>query len=114
MGVDGIKQQIVAIGQTLGFADVRVSKSDPGEATDRLMAWLEKGYHGEMAFMSRYRHIRADPTQLVKNAVRVISVRLIIFRRILKRPKNGCWSLRSALSLVTPWDVIIINSSGSD
>ncbi|TSA04451.1 MAG: tRNA epoxyqueuosine(34) reductase QueG [Methylococcus sp.] len=76
MGVDGIKQQIVAIGQTLGFADVRVSKSDPGEATDRLMAWLEKGYHGEMAFMSRYRHIRADPTQLVKNAVRVISVRL--------------------------------------
>jgi len=76
MRLDGIKQQIVAIGQTLGFNDVRVSRSDPGEAADRLMAWLEAGYHGEMAFMARYQHLRADPSLLVKNTIRVISVRL--------------------------------------
>ena len=76
MRVDGIKQQIVTIGQTLGFNDVRVSRSDPGDAADRLKAWLEAGYHGEMAFMARYQHLRADPSLLVKNTIRVISVRL--------------------------------------
>ena len=39
--------------QELGFNGVGISDSGLEDAGDQLNAWLAKGWHGEMSFMSR-------------------------------------------------------------
>ena len=58
-----------------GFDGVGISKAEfmEGEA-ERLEEWLNKGFHGEMTYMERYRDMRVDPTQLVPGAKSVVSL----------------------------------------
>jgi hypothetical protein len=63
-------------GQALGFGAVGISDVDASAALPRLADWLAQGRHGEMDYMARHAHLRADPQQLLPRAARVISARL--------------------------------------
>jgi epoxyqueuosine reductase len=60
--------------QQLGFADIEL-----GEHEQHLLNWLDKGYHGEMGYMSRHGIRRSRPAELLPGTCRVISVRMDYF-----------------------------------
>ncbi len=59
----------------LGFEFVGVSKAEfMEEEARRLEEWLNKGYHGQMAYMGNHFEKRVDPTKLVPGAKTVVSL----------------------------------------
>jgi epoxyqueuosine reductase len=71
-----LKQQIQDWGQVLGFQQVGISDIDLSLAEQRLRDWLDAGFHGEMAYMSRHGTRRTRPDELLPGTRRVISVRM--------------------------------------
>jgi len=69
---NAIKRQ----GQALGFRQVGVAGVDLGEAESRFKSWLDRGFHGEMGYLSRHGSKRTRPAELVPGTVRVISARM--------------------------------------
>lgn len=64
----------------LGFDACGISRvTCHEEALSRLRNFLEKGYHGSMAFLERNIEKRADPSKLVEGALSVITVTLNYF-----------------------------------
>ncbi len=63
-------------GHELGFQQVGITEADLGEHEARLDAWLEAGFHGDMAYMTRHGTMRSRPAELLPGTVRVISVRM--------------------------------------
>jgi len=57
--------------QQAGITDVDLSRHEPA-----LLEWLQKGYHGEMAYMQRHGTLRARPDELLPGSIRAISVRM--------------------------------------
>ncbi len=60
----------------LGFAAVGICDADLAEDEPRLLAWLEAGMAGEMAWMQRHGTLRSRPPELVPGTRRIISVRM--------------------------------------
>ncbi|NVK24760.1 MAG: tRNA epoxyqueuosine(34) reductase QueG [Gammaproteobacteria bacterium] len=71
-----IKTLIKSWGQALGFQHVGVSDIDLSSQEPAMLKWLEKGYHGEMAFMQAHGTKRSRPNELMPGTVSVISVRM--------------------------------------
>ena len=83
----------------IGVAGVDLSTAEPG-----LIAWLDNGFHGEMAYMANHGVRRARPAELVPGTTSVITARMdylpavpegwqaIEFER-LRRPAEGIVSL---------------------
>ncbi|MES2069705.1 MAG: tRNA epoxyqueuosine(34) reductase QueG [Pseudomonadota bacterium] len=67
---------IKAWGRELGFADVRIADVDLSRLEPGFQAWLDAGYHGEMAYMAAHGSKRTRPAELVPGTVRAISVRM--------------------------------------
>ncbi len=63
-------------GDELGFSQTVIAPIDLSRAEGELLAWLDAGYHGEMAFMARHGTLRSRPDALVPGTQRVICVRL--------------------------------------
>jgi len=63
-------------GLKLGFDAVGVARAAPLPG-DGLREWLDRGYHGEMAYMARDPGRRLDPAQVLPGARSVISVALV-------------------------------------
>ncbi|HXF46064.1 MAG TPA: tRNA epoxyqueuosine(34) reductase QueG [Burkholderiaceae bacterium] len=63
-------------GRELGFGAVGIADLQVAEPARRLRAWLAAGRHGEMDYMARHAHLRADPTLLLPGAIRAICVRI--------------------------------------
>ncbi|MCA1897944.1 tRNA epoxyqueuosine(34) reductase QueG [Shewanella putrefaciens] len=63
-------------GKALGFARVGICDTDLTSEEVKLQTWLDKGYHGEMAYMASHGMMRARPQELHPGTVRVISVRM--------------------------------------
>jgi epoxyqueuosine reductase len=58
-----------------GFEKVGIVPADRlDDAHDRLLAWLGRGYHGEMAWMARDPEMRSDPRKLFPAARSVVVV----------------------------------------
>lgn len=68
--------QLQSWGHALGFLEVGISHVDLQHAEPHLQAWLDKGYHGEMAYMQRHGLLRARPAELVPNTVSMICATL--------------------------------------
>lgn len=68
--------QIKTWGKALGFAQVGICDTDLSAEEVKLQTWLDKGYHGEMAYMANHGMMRARPQELHPSTVRVISVRM--------------------------------------
>lgn len=63
-------------GKELGFQQVAISDINLEQHKKPLMRWLEKGYHGNMAFMNAHGEKRYKPDLLVPGTLRIISVRM--------------------------------------
>lgn len=70
--VDDIKAWAIA----LGFQQVGISDIDLSQHEYHLQQWLDKHYHGDMAYMASHGMKRARPGELVPGTLRVISVRM--------------------------------------
>jgi epoxyqueuosine reductase len=68
--------QIKAWGKELGFAQLGVTDIELGCHEERLLNWLEKGFHGSMSYMERHGTRRSRPGELVPGTLRVISARM--------------------------------------
>lgn len=66
---------IKAEAQRLGFSFVGISRAEfMEEEARRLEAWLNQGFHGEMAYMANHFDLRTDPTRLFPGAKSVVSL----------------------------------------
>ncbi|MGN2497865.1 tRNA epoxyqueuosine(34) reductase QueG [Serratia nevei] len=90
-----LAQHIKQWGQSLGFQQVGICDTDLSLEEPKLQAWLNKQYHGEMAWMARHGMLRARPHELLPGTLRVISVRMnylpakAAFASTLQNPQLG-------------------------
>lgn len=63
-------------GRELGFQQVGITNTELSNHEAFLDAWLEKGYQGEMGFMSKHGTKRTRPEELEPGTQRIISVRM--------------------------------------
>ncbi|WP_283647506.1 tRNA epoxyqueuosine(34) reductase QueG [Hafnia paralvei] len=95
LDLNQLAQHIKQWGQSLGFQQVGICDTDLSVEEPRLKAWLDKQYHGEMAWMERHGMMRARPHELQPGTLRVISVRMnylpahASFAKTLKNPQLG-------------------------
>lgn len=75
----------------LGFSACGFAKAEPVEenAVEILDRWTNSGYHADMAYMERNRHLRVDPTQLVPGCRTIIVVALNYYPKQLL-PHDAC------------------------
>jgi epoxyqueuosine reductase len=71
----------------LGFSQIGVSDVNLSHAEAPLLAWLAKGWHGEMSYMQRHGLKRARPAELVPGTLRVITARM----NYLPRGSSANW-----------------------
>ena len=72
-----LARQIKVWSQELGFGAARITRASlPAEAEQRLLSWLEHGYHGSMDYMARHGALRVRPAELVPGSLSVISLRM--------------------------------------
>jgi epoxyqueuosine reductase len=60
----------------LGFSQIGVTGVDLSSAEPGLIAWLDKGFHGDMAYMAAHGLKRARPAELVPGTLSVITARM--------------------------------------
>ncbi len=84
----GLAARIKAWGKELGFQKVGIADTDLKAHEQRLLEWLEAGYHGEMNYMARHGTRRSRPDELVAGTVRVVSVRMDYARREARPPES--------------------------
>ncbi|NHB92233.1 tRNA epoxyqueuosine(34) reductase QueG [Photorhabdus cinerea] len=63
-------------GLFLGFQQVGICDTDLSVEEPKFQEWLDKQYHGEMAWMERHGMMRTRPNELLPGTLRVISVRM--------------------------------------
>lgn len=71
-----LAENIKTWGKALGFQQVGICDVDLQKHEKFLQEWLNKGFHGEMAYMHEHGMKRARPAELLPGTVRVISVRM--------------------------------------
>ena len=76
MDYTAFAQRIKNWGRELGFQAVGIAHTDVSAAEARLLAWLDKGWHGEMEYMARNTGLRSSPAALKPGTLRVISCRM--------------------------------------
>jgi epoxyqueuosine reductase len=74
--LSALAHRIKAWGRELGFQQVGICDTDLEAHERRLDAWLQEGFHGEMAYMARHGTRRSRPAELVPGTVRVIAARM--------------------------------------
>jgi epoxyqueuosine reductase len=91
-----LAERIRAWSRELGFQQAGISDVDLERAEARLVRWLGRNFHGEMAYMARHGRKRSRPELLVPGTVRVISVRMDYLpedqenaRRLLDHPRKA-------------------------
>ena len=67
----------------LGFSQIGVAGIDLGSAEAGLVAWLEQGFHGAMAYMAMHGLKRARPAELVPGTLSVLTARMDYLPRTL-------------------------------
>ena len=67
---------IKAWGHELGFQHLGITDTDLGDAETRLLNWLGRGRHGEMAYMAVHGTRRSRPQELIPGTQRVILARM--------------------------------------
>ena len=83
-------------GKELGFAQLGICDTQLEDHEKRLASWLEKKFHGSMAYMERHGTRRSRPGELIPGTVRVISVRMNYLSEkataavdLMKRPEKA-------------------------
>jgi epoxyqueuosine reductase len=74
--VTSVASQLSGWARALGFSQIGVADVDLAQAEPGLLAWLEAGFQGDMAYMGAHGLKRARPAELVPGTVRVITARM--------------------------------------
>ncbi|MES2742363.1 MAG: tRNA epoxyqueuosine(34) reductase QueG [Pseudomonadota bacterium] len=90
-------------GVALGFAELRIADVDLRDAEAGLQAWLDGGFHGEMAYMASHGMMRARPAELVPGTVRAICARMDYLPQAL----GAHWRTREAARLDDPRAAVV-------
>ncbi len=62
--------------RSLGFQHLGITSTTLSDDEEHLLGWLEKGRHGEMAYMARHGVTRSRPEALVPGTISVLSARM--------------------------------------
>ena len=90
---ENLSAQIKAEAALLGFFDCGIARAELLEDdAARVETWLDKGMHGEMAYMERNREKRYDATKLVEDAQSVITVLYNYFPE-KELPESSCYKI---------------------
>ena len=90
-----LKAQIRSWAGELGFQDLGVTDLDLAAHEPHVRAWLEKGFQGELGYLTRNLAKRLDPSQLVPGTIRIISARMDYLKtetrpmEVLESPELG-------------------------
>lgn len=103
IGSRQLVSRIQALARELGFSQIGVAGVDLSTAEPGLMQWLEKGFHGEMAYMAAHGLRRARPAELVPGTVSVITARM----DYLPRGTPGDWQRIEFARLDHPQEAIV-------
>ena len=76
MKLETLATDIKTWGKEIGFQQVGIAGIDLEEDEGHLLDWLNKGMHGEMAYMERHGKKRSRPDLLRPGTIRVISARM--------------------------------------
>ena len=76
MEIELLTKQVHQWAQELGFADLGITDTDLRTTSREYRDWIRRGFHGEMAYLSKNLDKRFDPQQLLPGTVRIISVRM--------------------------------------
>jgi epoxyqueuosine reductase len=95
--------QIQAFAQQLGFSQIGVASVDLSSAEAGLLAWLQQGFHGDMAYMANHGLKRARPAELVPGTLSVITARM----DYLPRTTHGDWQAAELQRLHRPTEGIV-------
>ena len=68
------KRHIQSKAKELGFDHCQISDGSKPDSRDHYNAWLQKGYHGKMAYLERNHEKRKDPALVVPDLKSVISL----------------------------------------
>ena len=71
-----LADSIREMGSKLGFQHIGITDIELSEHETHLQRWLQRNFHGDMAFMAKHGSKRSHPEQLVPGTLRVISARL--------------------------------------
>ncbi len=71
-----LKDQIVEWGRELGFQQLGITDTDLAKHEELLSHWLDRGFHGDMAYMRRHGTRRSRPAELRPGTLTVISARM--------------------------------------
>src|SRR3546814_5116940 len=88
--------------RALGFADAAIARLQLDDDMAHLRRWLDDGFHGDMAWMTRDLHLRARPAELHPCTVSVISARMdyrsdaVSAEQVLEQPDNESMSRSAA------------------
>ncbi|MGD8935606.1 MAG: tRNA epoxyqueuosine(34) reductase QueG [Thiogranum sp.] len=63
-------------GKELGFQRVGITGTDLADDEQRLAAWLERDFHGEMDYMRSHGRKRSRPRELLPGTLRIVSARM--------------------------------------
>ncbi len=89
MTPEATTNRIKAIARSAGFDLVGVARAGPLDRAAYYRDWLAKGYAGEMTYLRRNVHIRADPRELLPGARSVIVGGVIYGREDCYRPQSA-------------------------
>ena len=74
--LDAAKRTLAAQARAHGFDAVGIAGITLTQDEQRLVEWLDAGFHGDMDYMRRHGSMRSRPEELSPGTVRVISVRM--------------------------------------
>ncbi len=105
VGQDGTRllAQLRGWAAALGFSQIGVASVDLRDAEAGLLAWLDNGFHGEMAYMQRHGLKRARPADLVPGTLSVITARL----DYLPRTAGDGWRAIEWRRIAEPRDAVV-------
>jgi len=66
-------EKIRSVGFSLGFSQIGITAADISDSEPAFLAWLEKGFHGDMDYMSKHGTKRTRPAELVPGTLSIVS-----------------------------------------
>lgn len=87
----------------LGFSQIGVAGIDLSSAEDGFKAWLQAGFHGEMAYMGAHGSRRTRPAELVPGTLSIITARM----DYLPRGAPAGWMAVERARLASPGEAVV-------
>lgn len=71
-----LAEQIKCWAEEFGFAEAKITGTDLSHHKQQYQAWLDKGYHGSMDYLTKHADMRFQPELLHPGTQRIISLRM--------------------------------------